>query len=297
MKAKIDIHALKANHRIELVLQEAGERFEIEPADPSLWRSLTTYGLTVNLNDQTYERKRPGMDTETGDVIAWLKRRYAWQFPMAIRFLQGRMPDPKQEMQPLKIAQTEKKNIPGDWKIISHSCTDPMTGLTSCAWSYNEDRMDIFQRQAVSIMGDWILKYFSMSSHQLAQELEVVPHRFKQIIDFEIEECSSCKKAFNWQAAEVVAYAQEQPQILEVVSDTQDTDIYIDQEIILDAGFVVCEKCMRHKYLPRYQALRLAGMSARKREKAEREERERQDHEVQVQEEHDRERLANGFIP
>jgi hypothetical protein len=93
---KDDIRLLKSKHRLELVMQEAGEIFEVDAANPDQWKSKNTFGLTVDTRRQMYEIKRPGMDTEAGDVLAWLQRRYTWNFPMAKKFLQRRAPDPRQ---------------------------------------------------------------------------------------------------------------------------------------------------------------------------------------------------------
>src|SRR5689334_18308685 len=106
---KDDIRALKTKHRLELVMQEAGEIFEANPANAEQWVSRSTPGLTVDILRQIYEIKFPGKD-ESGDVIAWLKRRYSWTFGMAVKFLQKRPADPKrQEVSP---AAKPKKSKP-----------------------------------------------------------------------------------------------------------------------------------------------------------------------------------------
>jgi hypothetical protein len=284
---KEDIRILKSKHRLELVMQETGESFDADAANPDQWHGTMTPGLTVDIHRQLYEIKRPGMDTEAGDVLAWLQRRYAWTFGMAIKFLQKRPPDPKQETQPAKIAKAKKDILPDEWKIIDHVYINPATGVTSYAWSYNEDIMDDLQKDAVKIAEDWPLKYFSMSSKEIWFELEYYPHRFKQIVDFDIEKCACCETPFNWQVAGMFACAQEESKYLdEFVSG----DISAEEPLFVDADFVICEKCLRTKYAPRYKALRLVWRSARNREEAEHQEQKKRDHEAWVEAERERER-------
>jgi len=63
---KDDIRLLKSKHRLELVMQETGESFEVDSAKSDLWHSTLTHGLTVDIRRQRYEIKKPGADTEAG---------------------------------------------------------------------------------------------------------------------------------------------------------------------------------------------------------------------------------------
>jgi hypothetical protein len=146
MNSKIDIGSLKAKHRLELVMQEAGERFEIDPADPDQWHSLTTGGLSVDIRRQRYKIEMPGMDPKSGDVIAWLKHRYAWSFSMAISFLQSRAPDPGPAPHPARV-ETKSQIIRAE-----ENETKPL---------------DHWQERALQIGGERMRSYFSYSWYDL----------------------------------------------------------------------------------------------------------------------------------
>ena len=246
---KEEIRALKKKHLLELVMQEAGEVFEVNPANPDQWQSTITPGLFVDIRRQIYEIKLPGKD-ESGDLFEWLKRRYSWTFGMVINFLQKRPADPKTK-EPIKSTKKTKVkiNLNDEWKMVSHIYTDPITGSKSYGIKYNREAMDELQKKAFEIADEWILDYFSKPSYELFSEIIEFPHRFKRTVDFDIEECANCETPFNWSNAETSAYACEENEYLE-------TD------------FVICEKCLRAKYAPRYRALNLAYRSACKRDEA-----------------------------
>ena len=142
---KDDIRTLKSKHKIEIVMQETGERFEVDKAKPDQWRGMVTPGLVVDIRRQVYEIVKPGMDTETGDVLTWLQSRFNWSFAMAITYLKKRPADPKSETQP------EKKKA----EIIRK----------------DEDEikpLDEWQKNALLLAGEKMRKYFSWSWLSLA---------------------------------------------------------------------------------------------------------------------------------
>lgn len=283
-KRKEDIRALKAKHCIELVMQEAGERFEIDSANPDQWRSLVTPGLIVDIRRQMYELSRPGMEIESGDVIAWLRRRFSWSFTMAIDYLKKRAPDPKSKTQPAKIEKRKSKQIQqNDFATINHIYTNPENGSRSYGVTYNYDLMDDFQKCAVDIVGNWVTKYFTNSSDELWRTMEDCPHHFKKIIDFEINKCANCETPFDWKDPAIFAFAEEEKKYLDIISDDENAEyMRTDEDIFIDTDFVICEKCLRGKYAPRYKALRLAWRSALNREETEREEQRQRDHEAAI---------------
>jgi hypothetical protein len=255
---KEDIRLLKSKHRLELVMQEAGESFEVDTAKPDHWHSKITPGLNVDIRLQVYELSRPGTDAEKGDVIAWLQRRYAWDFGKAIKFLQNRAPDPIQEAQPIKDKKTKQQQ--------------PQQN------DYRYDLMDKDQQAALELVpGDWVIKYFNKSSQDMAHVMNEYPHRFRPVMDFGIEKCAQCETSFKWQDPQTVAYAQETQRWMIVTAENDDQTIEVSgqitaddvpvDELFIDDDFVICEKCRVKKYA-RYKALALVKRSARKRENA-----------------------------
>jgi hypothetical protein len=170
---KDDIRALKSKHRLELVMQETGESFEVDAANSDLWHGTITQGLTVDIRRQTYEIKKPGTDTETGDVLTWLQSRFNWSFAMAITYLKKRPSDPKSETQPAKkINQIIRKN------------EDEVKPL------------DTWQENALLIGGERIRKYFSWSWLSLAMYLPET--RIEPTHAPEITHCPQCDERINW---------------------------------------------------------------------------------------------------
>ena len=170
---KDDIRALKSKHRLELVMQETGESFEVDAAKLDLWHGTITRGLTVDIRRQMYEIKKPGADTEAGDVLTWLQSRFSWSFAMAITYLKKRPSDPKRETQPVK-----KKN-----QIIRN----------------NEDEvkpLDSWQEKALLIGGERIRKYFSWSWLSLAMYMPET--RIEPTHAPGETHCGRCDERINW---------------------------------------------------------------------------------------------------
>ncbi|MBI5951779.1 MAG: hypothetical protein HY865_08985 [Chloroflexi bacterium] len=289
-----EIKDLKAKHRLELVMQEAGERFEADPKSPDILRSAS--GLAVNTRMQTYEITRPGAKVESGDVLAWLQVRYSWSFAMALKYLQKRAPDPRQEVHP-RPARGKRSTITyqqSDYVTVSNIYTDPETGAQSYGSNYNYNIMDELQKHALELWSG-VVKYFDKSSDEVWQKILDYPSRFKPVIDFDVEKCANCEKPFNWQAG-AIGYAQEKAEYISVVgcSDVDKVDITGNlaevDELFIDQDFVICESCLRGIFAPRYKALRLVYRSARRRKKAAEEERKQIERERAEEEERERER-------
>lgn len=308
MKAnKEDIRVLKSKHRLELVMQEAGEVFEVDAEHSDQWHSKTTPGLTVDIRRRLYEIKKPGMDSETGDVLAWLQRRYGWSFGMAVKFLQSCPPDPKSETQPAQVAKAKKKVMPlsSEYVIKTVLNKDPITGRQDYGIEYRYDLMDDLQRRALDAAGDWVIKYFTKSSREIFEKMNEYPHGFKQVVNFEIRKCAHCEKPFSWQAVAEIAYAQEVVKWIGVAVSIEEGEVMgnltaddgeeIDK-LPIDADFVICEECLRKIYAPHYMALDLCRRSARRREEVAEKERRRIERESEEQEERERERKEQRMI-
>jgi hypothetical protein len=252
---KEDIRLLKSKHRLELVMQETGENLEVDAAKSDLWRSKNTPGLSVNVTRQLYELARPGMDTESGDVIAWLQSRYGWSFRKAKTYLENRKTTNHEAALVVKVAKAEKN-----------------TKAKNKSNDYNYGGMDAWQEAALETAGAWVTKYFDKTSDEIWQTLIKMPNRFKQVCDFRIEKCAHCETPFNWQVFGTFAFAQEESEEIDIYfeSDNEDLDlyVYIDEKVFIDVDFVICEKCARGFYAKRYRGLRLAFRSAIRREKA-----------------------------
>ena len=52
-----EIRTLKKLHLLQSVMQEAGEKFIVDPSNTELWHSIITQGLTVNVRRQQFEVK------------------------------------------------------------------------------------------------------------------------------------------------------------------------------------------------------------------------------------------------
>jgi hypothetical protein len=169
---KEDIRLLKSKHRLELVMQETGENLEVDAAKSDLWRSKNTPGLSVNVTRQLYELARPGMDTESGDVIAWLQSRYGWSFGKVITYLQ------KRKITKHEAAPVKKKN-----KIIRK----------------DEDKakpLDHWQEKALEIGGERIREYFSWSWDSLV--MYIPDTRIEPVHAPSEEYCGRCGEQINW---------------------------------------------------------------------------------------------------
>jgi len=173
---RIDVRALKAKHRLELVMQETGEVFEVDPKRSDLWRSLTTPGLTVDLRRQLFEIKKPAtVSVETGDVIAWLRYRYGWSFGMALRYLERRTPDPEGETQPARRGS--------DIDQVRDERTEP-------------EPLDHLQQRALEICGDRIQELLSWSLDEL---VTIDATRISPVDAPGVEECAHCGERFDWE--------------------------------------------------------------------------------------------------
>ncbi len=170
---KDDIRTLKSKHRLELVMQETGERFEVDKAKPDQWRGMVTPGLVVDIRRQVYELVKPGMDTEAGDVLTWLQSRFSWPFAMAITYLKKRPADPKSETQP------EKKKIE-----ITRNDEDDVRPL------------DEWQKNALLIGGERMRKYFSWD--WLALALYMPDTRIEATHAPRETRCGKCGKRIEW---------------------------------------------------------------------------------------------------
>lgn len=270
---KDDIRILKSKHRLELVMQETGESFNVDAAKPDQWHGTITHGLTVDIRRQAYEFKKPGMDIEAGDVLTWLQRRFNWSFAMAINYLKKRPADPKRETQPAKVKSYKQKQFQqSDYLTVSNIYTNPETGAQSYSTSYNYLIMDDLQKRALNLWHDAV-KYFDKSSDEVWNKLIDYPSRFKTVIDFSISKCANCETPFNWKEWGAIAYAEEKAEYVEVylTGDHDHIDIGAElsvDELLIDQNFVICEKCLREIYAPRYAALKLVYRSACRRKEA-----------------------------
>lgn len=172
-KNKEDIQLLKSKHRLELVMQETGESFEVDSANSDLWHSTIAPGLTVDIHRQRYEIKKPGADTETGDVLTWLKSRFNWSFVMAITYLKKRPSDSKRETQPAKKMNRIIRNAEDEVKSL-----------------------DTWQERALLIGGQRMQKYFLWSWLSLA--LYMPETRIEPTHAPEITRCGQCDERITW---------------------------------------------------------------------------------------------------
>lgn len=300
---KDDIRLLKSKHRLELVMQEAGEIFEVDAEHSNQWRSKITPGLTVDIRLQLYEIKKPGIDAEKGDVLSWLQVRYSWSFAMALKFLQSRVPDPIQA-QPAPTAKQKKKVVilPNEYIVKTVIYSDPATGRQDCGINYRYDLMDDWQKRAIQVLEnvhlnpDWIINYFSKSSSDVMYEMQKRPRRFVRIEDIDIDKCGRCGASFNWDLRDTYACAVQKEINIELDFDEEKKARDAIGEIVVNAaeykpgGFyldsfwvtgeddddVFCPDCA-FKARKRYEALRLCLRSARRREDAIAEERRQED--------------------
>jgi hypothetical protein len=170
-----EIYALKKKHKLELVMQETGEAFEVDPQNPERWLSTVTPGLTVDLRRQLFEIKLSDK-TEAGDVLAWLRRRYSWTFGMALRFLQRRQPDPKTDAP----SKPEKQSTGADMHPPE---------ISSAA-------LDRWQLKALELAGERIRPYFAFGLTELVLYVEEV--RIEPVIAPQVTHCQRCDKLIDW---------------------------------------------------------------------------------------------------
>jgi hypothetical protein len=238
MATKVNTTALKKQNRIELVLQEAEERFSTDPQDPNFWVSLTTYGLVLDLKKQTYTLSRPGFELESGDVFSWLMSRYGWPFKWALNYLQQRKPDP--------VVDREKTEKPE-----SHFEIDR-----------DRDRdLDPLQRQALQLAGEEVRQYFRASWLKIADIKSHIPSRFMGIVAVDVSECVECGQKFDWQDPATQAYIAEGADF-----GGQDLPDELAKKFFLDIWIeeVLCRTCVQKK-LDLYLALEKCEKSAWRR--------------------------------
>jgi hypothetical protein len=205
---KIDARELKTKHRLEMVMQEFGERFE---TGGDQWHSKTTPGLIVNIHQQTYEYQQPGMDQEAGDLYDWLKRRFGWTFKMAVTYLQKRVPDPEQEPQsePMKS---------DDLPVVSHQANSysesdypdeekEASGLYERGFGSRDGKtyyfyllkpLDHLQERALEMGGEKMRDYFIYPSWKLWELRELEFHSFAPIQDTWVDDCDLCEEPLKW---------------------------------------------------------------------------------------------------
>lgn len=182
---KTGIRELKSKHRLELLIQDTGERFE---ANGDEWRSLDTPGLTVDIRRQTWSIESGGVETDGGDHFEWLKFRYGWNFGMCLRYLANRPADQvRMKYLPMETPSAEK--MP---QSVNACISEPQDGL---------------QEKAIEVIGDSVRQFFSFSSAEI-KEL-IFPVRFVPVIDFFADECSDCGREFDWDLPGMRCYRQE----------------------------------------------------------------------------------------
>ena len=176
---KEDIRALKNKHRLEMVMQEAGEKFEVDSNDKNILRSTSTPGLTIDLYRQSYEIKQPGR-AEEGDVLTWLQRRYSWSFSMAVNFLQSRPADPKRQDPPQAAKTKKSKSLP-----IVEDETKPL---------------DKWQEKALKVGGERVRQYLTWSYWDLVlytDEIRIDPTHAPDVAT-----CPRCDQRIDWDEGE-----------------------------------------------------------------------------------------------
>ena len=244
MTNKTDTKALKKTHRLELVMQETGEEFEVGLKE---WRCLTVRDLVVDIQRQTYRIEHPGLPVEEGDVIAWLQFRYGWSFKMALTYLEKRKPDGPR----LKVE--EKANVKEREKTGGYI-------------PQNSGTLDLWQKKAIELDGEGIRIYFSEqhSSYELIQLLGAQTARFTELIASDVDECEECGKEFYWEDQSERAY-----QAFHFWDEGETEDNRIAAFLYtLDSTGIICFSCMRKK-VNSVLALKCCIKSASRRERKE----------------------------
>jgi len=283
---KIDAQALKAKHRLELVMQEFGEQFDI---NGDQWISKTTSGLVVNVGLQIYEYQKPGMDKESGDLFDWLKMRFARTFNRAVRFLEKRPLDLEQPLRDIQPEKAEAKILllaRHEWK---YECKSPdeekdSSGLYDRGlvdrgngrvfYQYLLRPFDRLQARALEIGGEGIRECFTWEAREIDLLRRSQPSRFVPVIDMDIEMCDQCGEMINWWWKKEPQYIlSETPSHGEIRfgSSFKKIRIYDNQQVFAfeyeldEESFCICESCMR-KIINNREALSLLYKSARKRD-------------------------------
>ena len=280
---KIDTRGLKAKHRLELIMQELGEQFQMEGDQ---WRSQTTPGLIVRPRQQTYEYQRPGMDTETGDIFSWLMSRFNWSFKQAIAYLQKREPDPAPDELPEPIRSEEKQQVKSHQGKSSKSEYQDeekeSSGLYECGvgsldgktyYYYLLKPIDHLQERALEIGGEKMRDYFTWKAGDLLIERDRQPSRFLPVQDMEISSCDECNKPIEWWWKQKPHYVYREkltPGFIgtawERVRVIDEPQVYAFEYEQFEETFCICENCKR-RMINHREALDLLYRSARKRER------------------------------
>lgn len=252
---KIDAQALKGKHRLELVMQEFGERFEIR-ADRL--HCITTPGLFVNVDQQIYEYQPPGMAMESGDLLDWLKKRFSWSFRQALRYLEKRSIDPEQEVKP---GPETKEELPAVHQVRSAVGEYPDLSTPADPW----------QEKALAIGGEEMREYFTRGKYELLSLWIDQPSRFVPVQDLDIENCSECGQAIDWWWTHPPQLEYQQvftPGATGIsfrkVRVIEEPQVYAFEYEQFGEMFCVCETCKRKK-INFSQALGLLYKSACRR--------------------------------
>lgn len=286
-------NALKRRHRIEMVMQEAGERFEVDKTDPQTWRAVTRPGLTVNTRTQTFTLSRPGMEFKSGDVITWVMFAFRLSFPQGMSYLQSRKADPIQEAPPLKSDDAKKTAPPKPSRHYIENETYRTdleeTGLYDRGAGYRDGRsyyyyilkpVDRLQEEALEVGGEGMREFFTWKVHELEAFMGDLPKRFKPVEDAEVLYCDECEEPISRSVPQTHYAPRASARRLQPV---------VYEYALWGEHFSVCASC-KQKMLNRSRALELIHRSAYKRQKIEWE-RERQEAWAQeLQEERERER-------
>jgi hypothetical protein len=277
--------ALKEKHRIESVMQEAGERFEPDSVHTNIWRSITTKDLIVDTRLQAFEAFQPGIGSKRGDVISWLMLRNGWNFPQAIRYLQNRPSDPKQETQLQTVAPVVLLQKVRQYESEFRDEEKEASGLYDCGgvyragktfYSYLPKPQDRQQERALEIGGEEMRDYFDCKSWELLKLRDEQYHRFRPILDTWIDTCDECEEVINWGWKQKPQFAYT-PMPGQTAS-WEKVRVYPEHQVFAwqvetgcdDDDFILCEDC-KHKHINFYTALDLLYISAYKREAPQRE--------------------------
>lgn len=291
--SKDKINALKANHRIEDIMREAGEAFEIDANNPDLWHGTITKGLTVNIRRQTYELNRPGLEVESGDLIAWLKHRNAWTFGMVIRFLQNYKPDPNKQGRQPTSTQPAARAKAGKLKQYAHyfEREEPITeaneaGLYDHGVGYRDGKTyhyyklkpcDHLQESALEFVGEEMREFFTWPADILKLEMDDQPTRFVPVQDMTIVYCDECGEPIDWFWKQKPYFDYQQAFIpgsggyaKRGVRIYPEPEIYAFEYELWGDTYCICREC-KNKKIDFRRALELLYESAYQREAPERE--------------------------
>lgn len=248
MKNKTDLRALKASHRLEMVMIDTGEKFETGPKE---WRSVTLSGLVVNLDRQTYRIERSGKPDEEGDVFTWLQMRYGWPFGLAVRYLVNRTPDAPRET---GLQSEAKETVP---------VQKPIPTVAD-----GKEPADHWQRKALMLAGDDIRHWFAAASSQIMDSMVVTPSRFLALVDAWVNGCEECGAEFDWSKPETICYLVQYADYGGMdMPDEERQVFFLDNQGL--TGFV-CNECKQEK-VNYFLALKYCYRSAHIRERKEHE--------------------------